>query len=41
LILVNDIDEINVDELLKDKFTKLFIASVSINNNISNLVEIK
>lgn len=41
LILVNDIDEINVDELLKDKFTKLFIASVSVNNNISELVEIR
>lgn len=41
LILVNDIDEINLDDLLNDRFTKLFIASVSVNNNISDLEEVK
>ena len=41
LILVTDIDEINLADLLNDLFTKVFIASVSINNNMSELVEVK
>lgn len=41
LILVNDVDEINVDDLLNDRFNKLYIAAVSTNNNLSDLVEVR
>ncbi len=33
--------EVNVEEFKKDLFTKVYIASISANNNISNLVEVK
>jgi hypothetical protein len=42
LIAVNNSNEINIDDLLNDRIhNKLFIASVSINNNISELIEVK
>lgn len=41
LTAVKNLEELNVDDLLNDKFNKLYIAAVSINNNISELVEVK
>lgn len=40
-IITKQADEINVDELLNNAFTKVFIASLSVNNNISDWVEVK
>jgi hypothetical protein len=40
-IILKETEEINLNELLNDLTTKVYIASISINNNLSELVEIK
>jgi uncharacterized lipoprotein YddW (UPF0748 family) len=40
-IILKESDEFNLNELLNDMFTKVFVASLSVNNNLSELVELK
>jgi uncharacterized lipoprotein YddW (UPF0748 family) len=40
-IILKERDEFNLDDLLNDMFTKVFVASLSVNNNLSELVELK
>ena len=40
-ILLKDNVEINLEDLLNNMFTKVFVASLSVNNNLSEIVELK
>jgi uncharacterized lipoprotein YddW (UPF0748 family) len=40
-IILKESDEFNLNELLNDMFTKVYVAALSVNNNLSELVELK
>jgi len=40
-IILKESEEFNLNDLLNDMFTKVFVASLSVNNNISELIELK
>ncbi len=40
-IILKESDEFNLNDLLNDMFTKVFVASLSVNNNLSEMVELK
>jgi uncharacterized lipoprotein YddW (UPF0748 family) len=40
-IILKESDEFSLNDLLNDMFTKVFVASLSVNNNLSEVVELK
>lgn len=40
-VILKESDEFNLNDLLNDMFTKVYVASLSVNNNLSELVELK